>query len=61
MSNKPRMIKRIAYSLIAAAMAPLFAWLIGYDFNERGVGAALTFSFTLFMGLMVYVCPLWDS
>jgi len=52
-------MKRIAWTIGLAALVPVMAWLLGFDFNERGLAAFLTACMTLAAALMTYTCPIW--
>ena len=51
-------LKRLSISLTIASMSPAFAWLGGYDFDERGVNAVTVAILFVFLFGFTYTCPL---
>lgn len=54
-------MKRIVYSVLAALGVCALAWLMGYDFDERGGQAVGTALAAIGVAGFIYSCPLWDK
>ena len=54
-------MKRITCSILSAAVVCGFAWLWGYDFNERGATALIVAYIAAAAGIFVYMFPGWTE
>lgn len=54
-------MKRITCSLLVAAIICGFAWLWGFDFNERGDTALLVAYLAVAAGAITYFRPVWNK
>lgn len=52
-------MKRVIVSVAAGGVACLFSWLLGFDFNERGVEAFVTAYLAMAVAGCAYFCPAW--
>jgi len=55
------MNRRNFTSLAVACLAPAFAWLAGFDFNERGLTALATALGSLCLWVFAWTCPGWEE
>lgn len=54
-------MKRTATSLLAAATVCGLAWLVGYDFDSRGLAAFITAYFASAAAAFTYFSPGWKK
>lgn len=52
---------KIIWSVVSGLFLCFVLWLGGYDFNERGVEAALTAVLTAMLMAFVYFWPGWTD
>jgi hypothetical protein len=53
------MSKRVTSTIAAFLFGVSMAWIGGFDFNERGSGAFLTFGIITWLTGFVYFMPPW--